>query len=162
MNQQFQVNLVDYQPRVIWTIVAVSAVVIIIPIVLGVFVKNLSFFWFIAFTGAYFYFLIWFARQQVRECMVSVLDDRLLISGFDAGRPTQVIFSEVVSYRYMVTRGGEVLRFKLAGGRKVKLVANVLLGKTGDFNGLVKYFLRAAEQYHFHHPSAMAPDTGIF
>lgn len=62
MNQQFSVKLVNYQLKAIWIILVVSTVVIVIPIILGAFVKNLSVFWFIALVSGYFYFLIWFGK----------------------------------------------------------------------------------------------------
>ena len=162
MNQQFRVRLVDYRPVDIWVIFGMMSMVFVFPFLLMPLLPRLPFPVFIGWLGVMFFSIWWYARSRVCETQITVLVDRLMIAGLAPGRPAEVVFANVVSYRYMVTRGGDVVRFKLADGSRLKVIANDLFGKTGDFTGMVKSLMQAAEQYHLEHPSTMTRDTSIF
>ncbi|WP_201980299.1 hypothetical protein [Hymenobacter rubidus] len=161
MNQWFHVRLVDYRPVDIWFIIGLISAVFLLPLLLMPLLRGLPFSFFIGWTVTGF-FIVWrYARIRVFGTQISVLADRVLISGLAAGRTAEVLFEQVVSYRYMVTRGGDVVRFTLADGNRVKLIANSLFGAIGGFVGMVEAFMQVVAQYHLDHPAMMSPDTNI-
>ncbi|MDQ2770215.1 MAG: hypothetical protein M3Y54_06925 [Bacteroidota bacterium] len=155
-------KLVDYRPMDIGVIIFLLSMIPLLPLLLIPLLPDLPFPVFCGWVGVTLFGVWLYAKNRVFEAHIVVLPDRLLISGLAIGRPAEVLFATVTSYRYMVTRGGDVVRFKLTSGTKLKLIANVLFGEVGEFTGMVKSFMQAAEQFHRDHPDAMARDKNFF
>ncbi|GAB3857694.1 hypothetical protein GCM10028822_31830 [Hymenobacter terrigena] len=96
-------------------------------------------------------------KRWVRhEVTMVVRPDQVIMEQVRDGAVTIIPFADLAAYRYESFRGREVLFFKLASGRKVKLVAHDAFGETGDFTGFARAVEQAIETYSEENNAATA------
>ncbi|HEX8507375.1 MAG TPA: hypothetical protein VF630_18570, partial [Hymenobacter sp.] len=108
--------------------------------------------------GAY-RLLRWWAKYEV---VVFVKEDQIAVQYIAEEREKIILFSELASYRYESFNGREVLCLKLRDGSKVKMVANDVFGKVGDFSGLSQAVGRAVDGYRGDEASVIVREPSFF
>jgi hypothetical protein len=88
--------------------------------------------------------LRWWAKYKVN---VIVNADGITVAYLASSKIAHIPFASLKSYRHESFNGRLVLHFKLTDGTKLKMVANDLFGRTGDFTGCIQAVEMAVEHY---------------
>lgn len=103
--------------------------------------------------------LKWWVRYDV---VVVLRADNITVQQLSDGKEITIPFASLVSYRHESSNGGQQLYLKLTDGHKVKLSANDIFGKIGDFGALVHAIEQATTNRRNETAAVIIREPGFF
>ena len=103
--------------------------------------------------------LKWWVKYEV---VILVRKDGIIVQHISDGKEISISFASLVSYRHESSNGGQQLHLKLTDGHKLKLSANDVFGKVGDFSGLVQAIEQATANRRNENAAVIIREPGFF
>ena len=103
--------------------------------------------------------LKWWVKYEV---VVLVRADDVMVQHVSDGKEVTIPFASLVSYRHESYNGGQQLKLKLTDGHKLKLSANDVFGRVGDFGGLLQAVEQATANYKNENAAVIIREPGFF
>lgn len=139
MESRFELGLVKQGRSVLGFVLAIASVFALVAVVINHIPKSN---WqtaagLITLLGGGFIAYRLLKRWVKYEVVISVGRDDIVVQQAADRKEVTISFASLVSYRHESSNGVQQLHLKLTDGHKVKLSANDVFGKVGDFGGLV-------------------------